>query len=304
MKFLYHNSKLISELEIESLKGMVNPIIPFIETPILCMTEKAKVRLGLIDLKNYTEYAQPIQLGSITLREIFLFKQYVNFIGNSGTYKFFSIKADILSNDKYSNSGWILDNLSIDYLRYENIAFFFNIIIPLYNFYINRPNDLDNVMFFTLQFCKKRILNNDSDFEHKYPMVSKYFIKDVTFKKHYEYVDRVGRDDHAYETTYLSMKSPKLEEFLYLKLICNHLSDKDFGQKVRVSYDEDKVIFSCCSMYDNNAWGEHTHDIPIDVCNAQKDEIINSNEDIYWEAFERFKVLYKDFKNKNQHLFR
>lgn len=60
MKYLYNNKVLFQENELAVSKNKIYPIVPYIDTPILNVTSKAKVRLGLIDLVHNTEYEQPI----------------------------------------------------------------------------------------------------------------------------------------------------------------------------------------------------------------------------------------------------
>ena len=305
MKYLYNNKVLFQENELAVSKNKIYPIVPYIDTPILNVTSKAKVRLGLIDLVHNTEYEQPIQLENITLREMNLFKEHVDFCRDYGTHKFFEIKGQYLSHTSmYGISKYELNDFSIDYFRYENIATFFNVLIPLYNYYIDKRNELDYILFFTLAFCKKEIFNKETEFEHKYPLISKYFLSDVKLKEHYEYVNRVGRDDHAYETTYFIAKSPSLIEFMYLKLLCQHCADKDYSQIVNVSYENEDITLSCCSMYDDNAFRDHTHDISDEICECHKNGLINNHEEIYWNAFKKFKELYLKFKNDNKYLFK
>lgn len=295
MKYLYNNSKFTKE---DKVTGCKSPLTYFLETPALFFAKRAKIRIGTVDLFNSMEYDMPIQIGSVILRDFELFKEKVDFLRYSGTYSF--IKANlqlIFVNSRYNPIKYTLKDVVFEYVRFENLDYFLNVIIPLLNWGISKHKDIDLILLFSLLLCKNEILAEEMDFNHKYPYLSKYFLDKLIVKQNFEFQSRVGRDDHAFEWTHLIISPNRLEEVLFVKLMAKELAEKNFSPMITVKRCCDNIEISYCSMFDNNAYHEQSREYTEEECNRYKKMLIDKHAEFYNTFWNRFSSLLEEYNS-------
>lgn len=296
MKYLYNNSKFTKE---DKVTGCKSPLTYFLETPALFFAKRAKIRIGTVDLFNSMEYDMPIQIGSVILRDFELFKEKVDFLRYSGTYSF--IKANlqlIFVNSRYNPIKYTLKDVVFEYVRFENLDYFLNVIIPLLNWGISKQKDIDLILLFSLLLCKKDILAEKKDLNHQSPYLSEYFLKKLSVKQNFEFQSRVGRDDYAYEWTHLIISSNHLEEFYFVKLMAKELDEDNFNPAITVEKSGNDFDISFCSMFDNNAYGGcRSREYSTEECNSYKSMLINRHAEFYNTFWNRFSSLLEEYNS-------
>ena len=299
MKYLYNNSKFIIE---DRVKEIPSPLTFFIDIPVLSFTNYVEINAGTIDLTTNKEYVMPFQINSIIIRDFALFKEYVTFLRNSGTYIFLRAKMQLLFIDKsHYYPKKIFQEVIFEYIRKENLEFYLNTIIPFINWAISKYEDIDLVLLFSILLCKKEVLTDQKDINLSCPYMSNGYLEDLTVKQYFEFNSRVGRDDHSCEYTHLTFIPHQPEEYFYIKLIAKDLAVDNISPKIIIKKNNDTIEISYCSMYDDNAFYEPSREYSTKECNDYKNMLIAKHKVFYNTLFVRFQTLYKVFKNTQNH---
>jgi hypothetical protein len=295
MKYLYNNSKFTKE---DMVKGCQSPLTYFLDIPVLSFANHAKVKIGTIDLVNYKEYEMPIQIGSVIFRDFNLFREKGQFKGNHGTYDF--IKANlqlIFINSRYNPIKYILKDIGFEYIRIENWEYFLNVFIPFINWGISKNKDVDLILLFSMLLCKKEILAEKKDLNHPYPYLSDFFLDKLIVKQYFRFESRVGRDDHAFESTKLIISSKNSEEFYFVKLVAKELAIKSFDPMITVKKNDDNIEISYFSMFDNNAFREPSREYSVEECNRYKKMLKNRHAEFYKSFWAKFTLLLDEYRS-------
>lgn len=295
MKYLYNNLKFTKE---DNIDGFRSPLTYYLDIPILSFTNHVKIKSGTIDLVTSKEYDMPIQLGSVILRDFYMFKEKVDWDVNRNTCTFIKVNLQLIFvEDRYNPIKYILKDVKFNYIRVENLEFFLNTIIPLLNWGISKHKEIDLILLFSILLCKKTILSDKKDFNYQCPYMSKYFLDDLTVKQNFEFRSRVGRDDHAYEYTHLIFSSKIIEEYYFIKLLGKELAEGNCFPPITIKKEDDLVEISYHSMFDNNAIYEPSRDYTPEECNAYKKKLIEKHAELYNLFWERFLSLFEEYSS-------
>lgn len=272
MKYYYTNNSLKYETDCNE---RIEPLVYFLDVPKLFERKIVNVIMGSYDVDEDLYIQHPLRFNDIIIRNI-------------------TLTSDSWMHKKYLNISfqkrWLYNcwkTFTIENLKYENLIFFFDKVVPALancSFYENYL-----LLFYIEKIGNEKIFSKDK-FEHTKALINIVGLKDIEVSYKFAYANRVGRDDHAYEYYTIDIKSKSFSKLAFYYLVASENADS--GEPTIVE-ESDTYKISFCFMFDDNAYPSEYRGYHNDTSHQFKEEIMSELERYYWLFFEKFKEVAK-----------